>query len=381
MHEFYFDYAATTPLLPEVKNVMRPYEGELFANPSSAHKAGQRALAAFDSTRETVARLIHVENEKDIIFTSCATESNNMALKGVAYDYFLNHKKPAHMVSSSIDHPSVIETLRDLEKQRIIEVTCIDPGKNGYMHPQSIADAIRKETILVSVHHVNSETGNIQPIAEITKAVKEKNKNCFVHADASQSPLSEQVSVKELGVDALTLSSHKIYGPKGAALLYKKPSMHMTRLISGSDQEDGFRAGTENMSAIVGFCKALEIATTRQKEIKEKFFTLQNILRKELNTQKIKYEVNGDIGAQSPKIISLFFPAKIAQEVLVFLDSKNIFISAGSACKARAPIPSESVYRIYNDRMRALHSVRISFGYETSYYHIGILVNALKEIL
>ncbi len=381
----YLDYAATTPVSKEVFDFMKKYFIKDYGNPSSLHLLGQKALKAVDFSRNKIKEIINADYFREIIFTSGATESNNLAIKGLAFYYFYRFKIKPHIVSSSIEHPSILEVLKDLEKLGLIEYTLVKPEKNGIIDIDKILNSIKENTILITLHYVNSEIGTIQKVKELGERIKEINKNSDIeiifHTDAAQAPLTEDISIKNLNVDMMTLSSHKIYGPKGIACLYKKEKIILERLISGSEQEFELRAGTENVPLIVGFSKALEIAYINREKNKEYLKEIRDYFINRLIEENIKFEINGDLENSTPKILNLYFPQKTSQEILIYLDSKGIMVSPGMACKARALSPSYIIEELYPNTDRAEKSIRFSFGLETKKKDLDYVVKALKKFL
>mgnify|MGYP000023543544 CR=1 FL=1 len=381
----YLDYAATTPVSNEVFKAMKIYFLKEYGNPSSLHLLGQKALKAIDFSRNNIKELTSADYFREIIFTSSATESNNLAIKGLATYYFFRLKLKPHIISSSIEHPSVLEALKDLEKLGLIEYSLAKPEKTGLINIDNILNLIKENTILITLHYVNSELGIVQNIKELGKKLEEINKNrdikIIFHTDAAQAPLTEDISIKNLRVDMMTLSSHKIYGPKGIACLYKKENIILERIISGSEQEFELRPGTENVPLIVGFSKALEMVVKNREKNRKYLEDLRNYFLQKLKEGKIAFDINGDIHFTTPKILNLYFPQKTAQEILIYLDSKKIMVSPGMACKARALTPSYIMEEIYPHSDRAYKSVRFSFGLETKKKDLDYVVKALKKFL
>lgn len=381
----YLDYSATTPVRKEVFDEMVRYFFDEFGNPSSLHKKGQEALKAIDFSRNKIKELISADYFREIIFTSSATESNNLAIKGLVFYYYFRLKIKPHIISSTIEHPSVLEVLNDLKKLDLIDYDLIKPQKSGLVDLNKIKELIKKNTILVTIHYVNSEIGTIQPIREIAEILEEINKNrdikIIFHTDAAQAPLTEDISIKNLKVDMLTLSSHKIYGPKGIACLYKKNDIILERILSGSEQEFELRPSTENVPLIVGFAKALELAVKEREETKNYLKEIRNYFLESLKRERIKFEINGDINLATPKILNLYFPERTSQEILIYLDEKDIMVSPGMACKARAMAPSYIIEELYPNTDRAQKSIRFSFGKETKKEDLDYVAKVLKEFL
>ncbi len=383
MKKIYFDYAATTFVRDEVLDSMLPYFKENFGNPSSLHFFGQSALKAVDESREKIKNILGAKFLREIIFTSSATESNNLAIKGLAFYYYFFKKIKPHFITSSIEHPSVLEIFADLMEMDIIEGEFIKPEKNSLISLYKIKSAIKENTTLISLHYVNSELGTIQKISEIGKMLEDINKNrkekIYFHTDAAQAGY-EDLNVDNLKVDLMTLSSHKIYGPKGIALLYVKLGTPLVRLISGSEQEYGLKAGTEAVPLIVGFAKALELVNLERNIIYNHLLEIRNYFLEKIKNFENKILLNTVPEISSPKILNLFFPTKQSQELLIYLDSKGIAVSPGTACKSRAVDHSYIVADVYG-RERSKNSLRFSFGKETKKEEIDYLFDSLKDFL
>lgn len=379
----YLDYASTTPVDKRVFEAMKPYFIKLFANPSSIHRFGQLALKAVDQSRNLIRNLLEADYLNEIIFTSSATESNNLAIKGLVYCLFYRLKIKPHIISTEIEHPSVNEVLLDLKKNNLIEIDFLPLDNNGLVKYSSIVQLIKENTCLISVHYVNSEIGVIQPIQKISEILTEINQKreikIYFHTDASQAPLTEEISVKKLGVDLMTLSGHKIYGPKGIACLYKKSNIILEKLISGSEQEFNLRPGTENVPLIVGFAQALKFAVEEREKLKKHLTEVRDYFLNQLKKNGIDFKINGNLEITTPKIINIYFPNKTSMEILLYLDQNDIYVSAGTACQSRAIIPSQVVAKIYPERANC--SLRFSFGRETNKTDIDFLIQKLKLFL
>lgn len=386
MKEVYLDYAATTPLRKEVKEEMEKYFSEIFANPVSLHSFGQRSLKAIDESRGKIKEILNAESYREIIFTASSTEANNYALKGlIFYFYFKKGYKKSHIITSSIEHPSILDTLADLEDLEIIEVTYLKPKEDGLIEAQEVISQIRENTILITLHYINSELGNREPVERIgeilEKINKERKEKIFYHLDSAQAGLTENLNVKDLKCDLMTLSSHKIYGPKGIACLYIKSGTPILRLISGSGHEFDLRGGTEAVPLIVGFAKAMELAfNEREKNIKH-FKEIRDYFLQRLKEENISFEVNTNLNHSSPKILNLYFPQKLSQEIFLYLDFNKIYVSPGTACKSRSPEPSYMVAEVFRNKERAKRSLRFSFGLETTKEDIDYVVYVLKKFL
>jgi cysteine desulfurase len=379
----YLDYAATTPLDPEIFKEMKVYFVDIFANPSSLHQLGQKALMAVDQSRELIKKLIEADYLTEIIFTSSATESNNLAIKGLVYYYYFQLKIKPHIISSEIEHPSIIHILKDLKSYQLADFDYLPLNKEGIVDYEKIKDLLKENTCLVTIHYVNSELGIKQPINFIAQTISKLNTKrdlkILFHTDASQAPLTEEISVKKLGVDLMTISGHKIYGPKGIAFLYKKQSVILEKILSGSEQEFDLRSGTENVPLIVGLAKALEKAVINMEKTNDYLTKLKNYFIEKLKKHHIKFEINGNLKYNSSKILNLYFPQKKSQELLLYLDQNNICVSAGMACQSRALYPSQILLKIYPQK--AQNSLRFSFGREITYDDLDYVVEKLKKYL
>jgi cysteine desulfurase len=379
----YLDYAATTPLDPEIFKEMKVYFVDIFANPSSLHQLGQKALMAVDQSRELIKKLLEADYLTEIIFTSSATESNNLAIKGLVYYYYFQLKIKPHIISSEIEHPSIIHILKDLKSYQLADFNYLPLNKEGIVDYEKIKDLLKENTCLVTIHYVNSELGIKQPINFIAQTISKLNTKrdlkILFHTDASQAPLTEEISVKKLGVDLMTISGHKIYGPKGIAFLYKKQSVILEKILSGSEQEFDLRPGTENVPLIVGLAKALEKAIINREKTNDYLTKLRNYFIEKLKKYHIKFEINGNLKYTSSKILNLYFPQKKSQELLLYLDQNNICVSAGMACQSRALYPSQILLKIYPQK--AQNSLRFSFGREITYDDLDYVVEKLKKYL
>jgi len=379
----YLDFASTTPTRKEVLEKMMPYFEEIFANPVSLHHFGQKALQAVDEARSRIKELLKAGDLREIIFTSSSTEANNLALKGLSFFFYFKKGFKPHVITSTIEHPSILDPLADLEDLEIIEVSYVEPERDGLIDPQKILAEIKDNTILISLHYINSELGNRQPISflgeELEKINLRRKQKIYFHTDAAQAGLTEDLNVKHLKVDLMTLSSHKIYGPKGIALLYLKLGTPILRLISGSGHEFDLRGGTEAVPLIVGFKTAFELAEQEKDENLKHFFTLRNYFLQKLKESGVKFEVNTNLDHSSPKILNLYFPTKLAQDLFLFLDLHGICVSPGTACKSRSPEPSYMVKEVFKDSERAKRSLRFSFGKQTTFEEIDKVIDLLKS--
>ncbi|MBI4844723.1 MAG: cysteine desulfurase [Nitrospirae bacterium] len=369
----YFDHNATTPLAPEVKEAMCDTMENIFGNPSSAYMEGMAARQIVDRARASVSNLLNGCADC-IIFEGSGSEANNHVLKSIA---FANIKDKNHIITSLIEHPSVLDTCRVLEKKGI-DVSYLKAGKSGRVNPEDLATVVTKKTSLVSVMTANNETGVIQPIKELA-AVAKKNGVLF-HTDATQAIGKIPVDVKKLGVDLLSLSAHKFYGPKGAGALYVRKGIVMEPLIHGGGQEHGLRAGTENVIGIAGLGTAAELARKNLPQMK-RVKALRDRLEKDMHKLFPKARINGDKRFRLPNTISITLPGINGGAFVAELDKKGISISAGSACHAGSPKPSGILLAMGLTAEEALCTVRISLGIGNSMRDIDSAIKAFREII
>ena len=325
----YMDYASTTPVLPEVIEVMLPYMKEEFGNPQSLHAFGDAPKNAVDSARAKVAEMIGAESV-EIYFTATGTESNNMAIKGVAAAL---QKKGKHLISTEIEHHSVMHPLKTLEKQGF-EITYVPVDRYGLVNPDDVKSAIRQDTILVSVTHASNEIGTIEPIKEIAAITKEKG--VFLHTDSIQTAGIIPVNVKELGVDFLSLSAQQFYGPKGVAAIYIRKGARIMPILDGGIQENGRRAGTENVPGIAGMGKACEIAIKEMEKRNQRLCALRDSLIKGLTTKIPHCYLNGHPEKRLPGNANLSMEYIEGESILLLLNMNGVAASSGSACTSRA---------------------------------------------
>jgi len=373
MQKIYFDYASTTPIDNRVVKAMMPYFSENFGNTMSLHTFGQEAKFVLDQSRQTLADLINSE-PNEIIFTGSATESNNLALKGIS---FANKSRGNHIIISSIEHPCIIESAKWLESQGF-EVTKLPVDKYGFVNPEDVKNAITDKTILVSVMHASNEIGTIEPIAEIGKICHEKG--VYFHTDASQSLGKIPVDVEKMNVDLLTASSHKMYGPKGVALLYVRNGVKINPILHGGGQENGMRSSTVNVPAIVGFAKAAEICSVEMKKEGARLTKLRDRLIKGI--LKIKgSRLNGSPKTRLPNNINVSFPRIEGESLIIRLDMEGIACSTGSACSSIKLEPSYVLLALGLKPEEAHGSLRISLGRYTKEKEIDYFLKVLPKIV
>lgn len=375
----YFDYASTTPVDPRVLKSMLPYFSEKFGNCASLHSFGIETLEALKQSRKVIARALNA-NPKEIIFTGSATESNNLALKGIALS-----KGKGHIIISSIEHACIIATVKWLAKNsclptgRSFKITIIPVNKYGLVNPEDIKKAIRKDTILVSIMHANNEIGTIQPIVEIGKICRQKK--VLFHADAAQSFGKIPIDVKKMNIDLLTTSSHKMYGPKGAALLYVKDGIKIEPILHGGEQEFGLRSSTVNIPAIVGFSKAVEICQKEMGEELNRQIKLRNKMIKEVLRTIPRSYLNGDAKNRLPNNINIRFDAVEGEAIAARLNELGIAISTASACASPKLEPSHVLLACGLKPEQAHGAIRITIGRFTKEKDINYLIKSLKKVV
>src|SRR3989344_2712667 len=369
----YLDYAAAAPVRKEVRKVVAEVE-KYFANPSSMHDAGKKAKEVLEVSREKVKKILNANEKDKVIFTSSGTESINLAIKGVAHAY---KKKGKHLITSKVEHKAVLETCKYLEQEGFA-VTYLDVDRYGRVDPKAVEKAITKKTILISIMYANNEVGTIQPIKEI--AAMAKKKKVLFHTDACQAG-GLDLSVKDLGVDLLTLNSNKIYGPKGAGLLYIKEGVRVEPLIHGGGQEFGLRSGTENVPAIVGFAKALELAQKEKESENAKSEKLRDYFISEVMKKIPNTFLNGHPSERLPNNVHLSFEGTEAETILSYLNQKGIYASAGSACTANEITVSPVLKAMKVPEAASRGSIRFSLGRYTSKKDVDTVVKVLAEII
>lgn len=368
----YLDNSATTAVSEEVLNEMEPYFREAYGNPSTLYSVGREAKKGLDKARQRVADAINA-NPKEIIFTSGGSESDNLAIKGIALKL---KGKGNHIITSEIEHPAVKETLHFLETLDF-KVTYLPVYENGIVKVEDVKDAITPETILITIMHGNNEIGTLQPIAEIGKLARERK--ILFHTDAVQTFGKVKVDVEELNVDLLSLSSHKVHGPKGVGALYIKKGVRITPLIHGGGQERGIRSGTENVPGIVGFGKACEIANNNLEENYARLVkTRDEIIEKVLDAVPESY-LNGDGNERLPNVINFRFSSIEGESLILLLDAKGYQASTGSACSSKTLEASPVLKALNLDDVDVHGSLRISLGSQTQFDDVDGLVEAIKE--
>ncbi|KPJ69075.1 cysteine desulfurase [candidate division WOR-1 bacterium DG_54_3] len=374
MKKIYLDHAATTPTHPEVVEEMRPYFSEKFGNPSSIHFFGREAKTAIEKARERVAELISAKSE-EIVFTSGGTESNNFTLHGIAY---ANEKKGNHIITTPIEHHALLEPCKFLES-RGLKVTYLPVDKHGLVNPEDVRKAVTDKTILVSVMHANNEIGTIEPISEISRIVKEKE--IYFHTDAVQTVGAIPVNIDELGVDLLSISSHKLYGPKGVGALYVRKGTRMIPFLRGGEQERNRRASTENVTGIIGFGKACELARIELQSRIEHLTPLRDKLINGIMDKIPDVVLNGHPTQRLPKNVDIAVKYVEGESMLLNLDMEGIACSTGSACSSGSLEPSHVLLAIGLSPELAHGSLRFTLGRLTIEKDIEYVLEILPRIV
>ena len=362
----YLDYAATTPVDKDTLNGMVKH-ANIYGNPSSIHRVGKEAKSFLESSRSKVAKMIGAKPE-EIIFTSGATESNNLAIRGT-----LSHfKSNSNMITTNIEHMSIIETAESLAN----DVKYLSVDKTGLISLVELNELLDDNTSLVSLHYVNNEVGAVQPIKEIKNQLP---KDVLLHIDAAQAVGHVDVNVDRLGVDLMSMSGHKLYAPKGIGVLYVRKGTHLHAQLVGGKQERERRAGTENILYSYAISKAIKNAVESLDERNTVISSCKKMLIDGLKEAGIEFEVNGDLDNQSPHILNIYVPFSETEFLLTALDLEGIYISGGSACNAGTVTPSHVITEMYNEN-RAAHSLRISFSHLTTEDDITKTIEAFKKL-
>lgn len=380
MKRIYLDHNATTPVHPLVLKAMLPYLKRDFGNPSSLHYFGRKVKASIDEAREKVASLIRAKPE-EIIFTSSGTESNNLALKGIVE---ANRKWGNHIITSNTEHPAVLNVCKYLSKHGC-RVTYLPVNRYGLIDSQDVRKAITKKTILVSIMHANNEIGTIQPLKAIGKIIKEANSKrpnrIYFHTDAVQSVGKIEVNVNKLGVDLLSLSGHKLYGPKGIGALYIREGVRIYSLLQGGEHEYNLRAGTENVPGIIGLGKACQIAKKERIKEEKKLLKLSERLYQGIKKRISDIRVNGHPKKRLPGTLNISFESVEGEALLLALDLKGVAVSTGSACASGSPEPSHTLIALGLSYEEAYTSLRFSLGRENTKEEIDYVLKILPGMI
>lgn len=406
MEKIYLDHAATTPVDPRVLEVMNKFHTENFGNASSVHSFGREAAKALDKAREDVADFLHADFH-EIIFTSGATEANNIAIMGLIKKFVLKHKgqKKFHVITSSIEHSSVREVFKHMAEMGMAELTVIPVDESGIVNPDDVKDAIKENTILVSIMMANNEIGTIQPIRKIGKLIKKFNERedravhikqstgdkdskftaydkVYFHTDAVQAANYSDLNVEFLHVDLMTISAHKIYGPKGAGALYIKAGTPIDKIMFGGDQENSLRPGTHNLPAIVGLAVACNLITPEFRDAESKRqLDLRNYLWSELKKNIPSIILNGDLEERLPNNLNISIPGKSGEMMLLNLDQQGVAVSTGSACASAAIEPSHVLAAMDFGDERINSALRITLGRSITKEDLDFFVKKLILIV
>jgi len=379
MRRIYLDHTATTPLDPRVFETMLPYFSETFGNASSIHSYGQQAKIALEKARETIAHAIGAESG-EIFFTSGGTESDNFAIKGVA---FAGGKKGKnHIVTSSAEHHAVLEPCESLRDDGY-DVTVLPVDGNGLTSAEQVKASVTEATCLVSIMHANNEVGSISRIREIAAAAHERG--ALVHTDAVQSAGRIPVNVTDLDVDLMTLSSHKMYGPKGIGAIYVRRGTDIEPLLQGGGQERGKRPGTENVPLAVGFAKAIALAVAEMPEESRRLAALRDCLRKRITEFFPQVLMNGHPTERLPHILNISFDSRKTslegEMLLMNMDLRGIAVTSGSACTSGSMQPSHVLLAMGRDARTAKATIRFAFGKSNTEEDVEYVIDSLREIL
>ncbi len=373
MKRIYLDHAATTPLDARALRAMKPYFSEKYGNAGSVHYFGIEAKKAMENARAEIAKAINAE-PNEIIFTSGGTESDNIAIQGIAY---ANRGKGNHIITTKMEHHAVLHTCKFLEKDGF-EVTYLDVNSAGFINPKELESAITDKTILVSVMHANNEIGTIQPIEEIGKICKARG--IYFHTDAVQTLGKIPIDVKKMNVDLLSASAHKFYGPKGIGFLYVRKGTNIHPLMHGGGQENGIRSGTENVAGIIGMAEALKISIREMKKENAHELKLRNKLIN--GCLKIKDSwVNGGLKNRLAGNANLGFDYVEGESIVIMLDEKGIAASTGSACSTKSLEPSHVLRAIGLPHVKCHGSLRLTLGRDTTAKDIDYVLKVLPVII
>ncbi len=372
--QIYMDHSATTPMKPEVAEAMQPYFCEIYGNASSVHHFGQQAKKALEDSRERVAELLGAAPE-EITFCSGGTESDNLAIKGI-----LNARKDkgGHIITSAIEHHAVFRTCKWLEKQGY-DLTLLPVDANGLVNPSDLEDALREDTAVVSIMLANNEIGVIQPLRDLADVVSESN--AVFHTDAVQAVGKIPVDVEELGIDLLSFSGHKFYGPKGVGALYRRSGVRIAPLQHGGHHERRLRAGTENVAGIVGLAEALEITCADMESEARRLSTMRDKLQDSIRERIADVRVNGSEVPRLPHLLNVSIKGIEGESMLLLLDAKGIALSTGSACTSGTLEPSHVLTAIGVPAEKAHGSLRFSLGYINKKDEVDYVIDSLCEVV
>ena len=371
----YLDHSATTPVDPRVVDGMIPYFAEKFGNASSLHRWGQAALAALDESRRTMAEILNAD-PKEIVFTGCGSESDNLALRGVA---FALRSRGNHIITTPIEHHAILNTAAQLEKEFGFEVTRVPVDRRGVVSPDDLARAITPRTVLVSVMYANNEVGTLEPLAEISKIAKKRG--IVFHTDAVQAGGYLPLDVDALGVDLMSLGAHKFHGPKGIGALYVRAGTPLLPMQTGGSHERSRRAGTENIPYIVGMATALKIAQNERETTNTRLVALREKLIEGILERVVGAELTGDPKNRLPGHASFVIPGAIGDEMVLGLDLTGVAASTGSACTAGSAEPSHVLAAMGYPADTARGALRLTLGRENTEAEVAYAVDAVADVV
>jgi cysteine desulfurase len=374
MKKIYMDHNATTPVHPEVLAAMLPYYKELYGNASSVHSFGREARVAMEEVRERLAEFIGAKT-REIIFTSGGTESDNFAIEGAAFE---NAKNGKHIITSAIEHHAVLNTCKHLETHGF-EVTYLGVDRYGIVDPEAVREAVRDDTILITIMHANNEIGTIEPISEIGKIAEEKG--VIFHTDAAQTLGKIPVNVDELNVDLLSISAHKLYGPKGVGALYIRRGTKVEPLVRGGHHERNRRAGTENVPGIVGFGKAIELASRDMEDERKRLWNLTEKLKDGLQDRLEYVYPNSHPTSRLPNTMNISFEFLEGESIILNLDMKGVAVSTGSACTSGSLEPSHVLTALGLPPATAQGAIRFSLGRANTEADVDYVLDELPPII
>lgn len=374
MRTLYFDHAATTPVSKEVLQEMFPYFELKYGNASAMYTIGRESKRAIEDARKRVANAINAK-QNEIYFTSCGSESDNLAIKGIAY---ANQNKGNHIITSKIEHHAVLNSCKALENQGF-RVTYLNVDKNGFIDLNQLVNAINKDTILISIMTANNEIGTIEPIEKIGKIAKQNN--IIFHTDAVQAIGNIRIDVEALNIDSLSMSGHKFYAPKGIGALYVRNGIQFEKIQDGGHQEHDKRAGTENVAEIVGLGKAIESIYLNYDEYNKHLQELRDFYIKQIQEKIPTAKLNGDRNKRLPGNANFSFNNVNAQQLLLDLDTRGICASAGSACSTGNTTPSHVLTAIGLPKEQAEGTLRTTFGKDNTKQDVEYLVNSIVETI
>jgi cysteine desulfurase len=371
----YLDYSASTPTDERVVEAMMPYFTQVYGNASSSHSFGRRAEQATEEARATIAKIFNCK-PNEIVFTSCGTEGNNLAIRGVGWQRRMTQNKH-HLVTTPIEHSAVGKTIRQMATVQGFTSSIVPVDRQGKVDVEDFAESLNEHTAIASIIYANNEVGTIQPIAQLAQQVHERD--VLLHTDAVQAAGQLSLDVQALGVDLMSISAHKFYGPKGVGALYVREGVELTPSQSGGSHERGRRAGTLNTAFIVGMAKALELAYSESEQRLAHYRKLRDLVVREITTRIEGVEVSGDLVNRLPSHASFVFDGVDGNQLLMHLDIRGVAASSASACKTGNPDPSDVLLAMGYDRERALGSLRISIGQHTTEDDVEFAVGVIEK--